>query len=232
MPEFPGQPADDAPGLAVLVVQGEGIKSLSLSRPFPEGRTLDLFHYTDREGFEGLTSPSADWLPSLGARLKPQTVSMKPVPGHEDLLPEEPPPESMSSLLSTLIAVATAGPTELMFDLSSRVYGPGWYMTSLEPDRPTEDLIRILWSDNRTRRARTEFWVKVRVSEFKVKTPNLLLPELKFVPIGDRRGFVGAPGEGELVGESALAIDLLSAGSRDDSRGGRVRVTPLYGKPK
>jgi hypothetical protein len=232
--DHPMAPAGDPPGLAVMVVQGEGIKSWTLSRPLPERRLLDLYHYTDRGGFEGLTSPAGDWLPSLGARSKPQTVSVKPVPGREDLFPQEPTAsrQSMSSLLSTLIAVATAGPTDLMLDLSSRVYGPGWYMTSLEPDRQTDELVRILWSDNQTKRARTEFWVKIRVSEFKARTPNPLRPDLKFVPIGDARGIVGPPGEEELAGESLLSIDLLSAGSRDDSGRRRVGVATLYQEPR
>jgi hypothetical protein len=137
----------------------------------------------------------------------------------------------LSADLAALAASAVVGPSEQMLDLSSRKYGPGWYVTSLHPGRPTDELIRILWGGNQAKRTRTAYWIRIRVSEFKVKTPDFLRPQLKFVPLGDRWAIVG-PEDKELLGESHSSVYLVSAGTRGEGRLGRVRVTTSYEESK
>lgn len=208
------------PGLSVAVVAGGGVADVIGARS-PEGRSLDFYHYTDASGFEGLTAGDPDWLPSLGVRAK--TVSAVPFPGQPF------PPESVRSrasladALSTCLALAIHDHSALL-PLASAVYGPGWYMTDVPPDRPSEVLLEMLWGGDERMRDRTAYWVRVRMNEFKARTPDPWRPQVRFVPILDA---CGESQEGALYAESLIPVQLVSGGSRVEIGGGRIRIRRL-----
>lgn len=208
----------------VAVVSGKGLQSLPLFPRLPEGRRLEFYHYTDRAGFEGLTAADAQWLPSLGARAS--SLSPRPLPGVEDPVPPDVrSADSISAELASLVALMARGPFEEIADLTSLYYGPGWYATDLRPGAGTDELLDHLWGGDPNKRHRTEYWIKVRVSEFKVVVPDLTRPRLRFIPIQDR---VGLSAEGSLYGQSLSTVELVAGGRRTEGAGGAVHTERLH----
>lgn len=70
---------------------------------------LELFHYTNKGGFDALTSGEVDWLPSLGIPHSAfSSGAPRPLPRREDLFP---PPEFFEKRkrgMSDIVAVAAA----------------------------------------------------------------------------------------------------------------------------
>lgn len=211
--------------ITVLVLAGKGVESLPFHAPHPEeARHLEFFHYTDRAGFEGLTAAEAQWLPSLG--IKPTSITSRPLAGWEDRQPPEEvrSADSIAVELSALLTLMANGSFADVADLSSIAHGPGWYVTDLPPGVGTDTLLDHLWGGDEGKRSRTRYWIKIRVSEFKVVSPDRLRPRLQFVPIQD---VVGLSVEGSFYGLSRSPVELVSGGSRSDRAGGRAKAKTL-----
>src|SRR5437879_4768298 len=168
------------PGIAVGVISGPGLDSFPwVVHMHHDARVIELYHYTDIAGFEGLTAEHAQWLPSVGVNFEPGVAI--PIPGHE-LPPEEilsrP---SISDDISALFAAVLSGASQEMLDLSNTRYGPGWYMTDLPPNTSTQQLLKNLWASNPQKSHRTRYWVRIALSEFKVRVPNPAQQHVRFM---------------------------------------------------
>jgi tetratricopeptide (TPR) repeat protein len=214
--------------VAVVVVTGQGIESLPLFRFLHHhARLLKLYHYTDHAGFKGLTGDGAQWLPSLGVTLEDRCEEA--LPGHEDLFPSEAIRKlpSVGDKISAALAILLSELQQGMTDLASTVYGPGWYLTDLPPSSSTSLLLSNLWGGDPTKAPRTEYWVSVEVSEFKVRLPTPLRPHVRFLPVADR---MAVSAENSLYGQSLSAVVMVAAGRRCQTSKNEVCVSQDFQK--
>jgi len=202
--------------------------------------TIKLFHYTDKIGYDTLTSGHVEWYPSLGiSRRHVKVISRHPIPGLEHLFPkdfshfEETSADAISfagtlAAVNPFISAFTTGnplmpPTTLVNNIR---YGPGWYATDLTPDTKTQKLLKALWQGNAENLHKTAFWLQIAVKPERIDTPDKERPNVKFIPIVNNRRMRGDPPKP--FGQSTSSVYLLEAGSRVEVRDGEVKINHLY----
>ena len=177
---------------------------------------IELYHYTDRLGYEALISGKKPWRPSSGfSGLKVISVERRPVPGLEHLFPTDPSvfndisEEDDTLPMSSAAALAAMLPSGTFHDIN---YGPGWYVSDITPDMSTIELLNILWSGNPKSLKKTSYWLKIAVDSNRVHIPDKLRPHVMFVPIIEDRRLRGDPPG--LWCQSSSYVYLVSAGIR------------------
>lgn len=105
-------------------------------------------------------------------------------------------------------------------------YGTGWYITSLPPTTSTDDLLWHLWSSNSEKRARTEFWLELTVSELYVTFPDPSRPTVALIPYYRRNPSVDDSAV-SVTGQTP-ALLLAAGGRRTENANGQVEVITLY----
>lgn len=201
---------------------------------------IELYHYTDKVGYDTLTSGRVEWLPSFGIfRSNVKVISREPLPVFEHLFPkdffqfEETSAATISSAgalaaVNPFIAAFTTGnplmhPTTLVNDIR---YGPRWYATNLTPDTKTWELLKALWQGDTENLSKTAFWLRISAKPDRIETPDEKRPHVKFIPIVNNRRMTGDPPRP--YGQSTSSVYLLEAGSRVEVCGGDVKVNYLY----
>ena len=205
---------------------------------------IELYHYTNKVGYDAVTSGRVGWQPSIGLSAKPIEIKSKSWDS-EDFTTVDP-SQIGDKILSALtlggIALATIGfaapdpfdsaftignplmpPTTLINDIN---YGPGWYATNLTPDTKSEILLNELWQGNINNIDKLNYWLKLSLDIDRFKTPDKNRPYVKFLPIVNRRKMSGDPPRP--CGQSTSVVLLVEAGSRTQASDETIKVDFLY----
>lgn len=199
----------------------------------------ELYHYTNKAGYDALTSGCVPWLPSVGPVKGYSSVSVSVQP----FLSHELPPESiwkegsLAKKISLWVAFAAKAlpgefdehgrfepPPGINFDIH---YGAGWYATSLPPATTTVELLQELWQGKPEFLDKTAYWLQVAVDETqtRVEIPDKSRAGVVFIPIVSRQ-MTGDPPRP--CGISGAPVFLVRAGKRSEGVAGHVDIETLY----
>lgn len=176
-------------------------------------QTAILYHYTSEAGFNCLTTGS-HWYPSTELPI----ISGRSLQEHMQLSIDL----ARRSYYSLQYA-SRSYDSARSSAFKDTHYGPGWYLTALPPDTPTDVLFESLWQGRASDSGKAAYWLKIIGDTHRFKIPDAGRQSISYLPVYDQLG-----GEAHRpAGVSSAPVYLVEAGRRSQLFGAKVDVSTL-----